>query len=67
MSLKGQRFGVITVIRDLAGGGGDRRVTVRCDCGAESRVIAENLTVAPDRKRCSVAGCTDRRRAKGAA
>lgn len=65
--MKGQRFGVLTVIRDLAAGGVERRVSVRCDCGAESRVQVQNLKLAPNRLRCAVDGCTERRRAKGAA
>lgn len=44
-----------------------RRVSVRCDCGAESRVQVQNLKLVPNRLRCAVDGCTERRRAKGAA
>jgi hypothetical protein len=65
-SLKGRTFGVLTVTRDH-GGRVDRRVLCRCVCGFESRVIVQNLLSAPDRRRCSVAGCTDRQRARGAA
>lgn len=66
-SLAGQSFGVLTVTRDHVAGGQRRRVLCRCVCGAEMTVVVLNLRQDPHRRRCSVGGCQERRRARGAA
>lgn len=66
-SLRGRTFGCLTVLRDPEAGGVARKVRVRCVCGVESLVAVHSLNINPGRVRCSVSGCADRQRARGAA
>lgn len=61
-SLKGTRFGVLTVTRDINAGGVRRRVTVACVCGETSTATVNNLQLHPHRRFCGIPGCGDRQR-----